>query len=150
MRTRVRRLTNLLSQERMWTVFVLQRKWVWDSLARFSDKLPEGNWTPPSHGFAVPLASRVFSFPCWALWGSCVVLLVTLSVKRALEWQNLETVAGKDFKTHLKQILSELSTRHPCFNFPRWGPSLCLNASGDGNLFPTGNEASQRNCRKLH
>lgn len=34
------------------------------------------------------------------------MLLVTPSVKRALEGQNLENVAGKDFKTHLKPIVS--------------------------------------------
>lgn len=40
---------------------------------------------PLPHGFTVPLASRVFSFPCWALWCSRIVLLMTLSVKPALE-----------------------------------------------------------------
>lgn len=65
--------------------------------------------------------------------------------------RTLKNVAGKSFKTHPMQVLSPLCLPEiPCFTFPRWGPSLCLNASGDGNVFPTGNEASQRNCRKLH
>lgn len=61
--------------------------------------------------------------------------------------ENLENVAGKDGEAHPMHSLSfSCLPEFPCFSFRRQGPSLCLNASGFGNLLPIRNEAFQRNC----
>lgn len=106
-RRKIKRLSTPHSQEQMLNIFVLQRKWIWDSLRQFSDQLPE-LYSKPSRVRSASgivcasavLHERLLIFQMWCgLW-------IHLPNQR-LEWYSKPQIfeVAKDFKSHLVQPL---------------------------------------------